>query len=310
MTCFFKSGLIRSGLLLFVASFAAYGQETTNLPLGALPMQYNGSFAGEAGSPRISTNVGLITGRGTYGKGYHLNASYDQFIPALRSGIGATVFYGHAASPLYEYSGQGFSVAVAPKISLNGKWTFSPSLDLTYDRGRLPFSNSFLNDSLIPAYGYTSEQWQSRAGFLLNTSKLYIGYSVAVVDHRRIDFTNGDRFLGRPTRFSSWLQLGYTFQKSPESDFSFTPQLAFYIGSNRTLRFNRTNDRIGVNYFYAFNLNFRYKQFVWGVNNMGLHVGWQSHRVKVMASNSIGVAGKHIDPGYTGNVSIRYLFKD
>jgi hypothetical protein len=29
-----------------------------------------------------------------------------------------------------------------------------------------------------------------------------------------------------------------------------------------------------------------------------------------MASNSIGVAGKHTDLGYTGNVSLRYLFKD
>ncbi len=273
-------------------------------------MQYNGSFAGEAGSPRISTNVGLITGRGTYGRGYHLSASYDQFVPALRSGIGATVFSSHAASPLYKYNGQGFSVAVAPKISLNGKWTFSPSLDLEYDRGRLPFSNSILNDSLIPAYGYDSEQWQSRAGFLLNTSKFYIGYSVAVVDHRRIDFTNGDRFRGRPTRFSSYLQLGYTFQKSPESNFSFTPQLTFYIGSDRMLLYNRADDRIRVSYFHAFNLSFRYKQFLWGVNNMGFHVGWQSHRVKVTASNSIGVAGKHTDTGYTGNVSLRYLFKD
>jgi hypothetical protein len=307
MLSFFKSGLVWAGILL---SLTAYGQQTTNLPLGALPMQYNGSFAGEAGSPRISTNFGLITGRGTYGRGYHLTASYDQFIPALRSGIGATVFSSHAASPLYKFNRQGLSVAVAPKISLGGKWTFSPSLDLTYDRGRLPFSNSMINDSLIPSYGYDIEQWQSRAGFLLNTSKFYVGYSVAVVDHRRVNFTNGDRLRGRPTRFSSYLQLGYTFQKSPESNFSFTPQLTFYIGGDQVFLYNWVDDRIKVNYFYAFNLNFRYKQFIWGVNNMGFHVGWQSQRVKVMASSSIGVAGKHIDPGYTGNVSLRYLFKD
>ncbi|MBD0256377.1 MAG: type IX secretion system membrane protein PorP/SprF [Cytophagales bacterium] len=303
MTSFFKSGLVRSGLLLSLVCTGAYGQQTTGLPLGALPMQYNSGFAGEAGSPRISTNVGLIAGRGTYGRGYHLSASYDQFIAALRSGIGVSVHQYRTDNAYYATNAYGFSAAIAPKISLGGKWTLSPSLDLSYYGGR-----SVARD-IAGGGNAETERWRSRAGLLFNTSKFYVGYSVAVVDHLSMRFANGVAESGRPYRLTSYLQIGYTFQRSPESNFSFTPQLTLATGTSQYQSF-AYNDRIGINYFEAFHLNFRYKQFLWGVNNMGVHVGWQSHRVKVMASNSIGVAGKHIDPGYTGNISLRYLFKD
>lgn len=89
-----KSSLVWAGILL--SSFS-YAQE---VPLGVLPMQFNSSFAGEAESPRISTNIGFRTPTPTNsflgsnyrsGWGFLTNASYDQFIPAIRSGVGVSV---------------------------------------------------------------------------------------------------------------------------------------------------------------------------------------------------------------------------
>jgi hypothetical protein len=283
-------------------SVVAYRQQVLAQPLGALPMQYNGGFAGEADSPRLSSNVGFTSARWTYGKGYHLATSYDQFIPALRSGIGVSAHYQRTDNAYYTANWYGFTAAVAPKISLGGKWTLSPSLDLSYQAGQ-----SIVRDGLR-GVNVETEGWRSRAGLLFNTSKFYVGYSVAVIDHLSIRYANGVTKSGRPFRLTSYLQIGYTFQRSPESNFSFTPQLTLAIGSNHYSSFTY-DDRIGINYFEAFHLNFRYKQFIWGVNNTGVHVGWQSSRFRIMSSNTFGIGGRN-DGGYSGNVSLRYLFKE
>jgi hypothetical protein len=279
----------------------AYGQQVATLPLGALPMQYNGGFAGEAGSPRFSSNFGLTSPGWSYGRGYHLTTSYDQFIPALRSGIGVMAHLHRTDNAYYATNVYAFSAAISPKIPLGGKWTLSPSLDLAYYGGR-----SLARD-VTRGGNVETEQWRSRAGLLFNTSKFYIGYSVALTDHLSVRFANGVAESGRPFRFTSYLQIGYTFQRSPESDFSFTPQLTLATGTSLYPGFS--NDRrTNINYFEAFNLNFRYKRFIWGVNNTGVHVGWQTPRLRVMASNTYAAGGRN-EGGYSGNVSLRYVLK-
>ena len=289
-------------------TFAAHGQQNLSLPLGAMPMQYNGSFAGEAGSPRFNAYFGLSTGRGTFPGQYHVIASYDQFVKALSSGFGMTAYTGQFTAAPYRFNRQGFSLAVAPKISLRGKYTLSPSLDLEYNAVHLPEVPTFYIDSVLIPYGYNAKQLQSRAGLLFNTSKFYVGYSVTLVDRQAIKFTDGSRFVWRPAAFTSYFQIGYTFQRSPEAKFSFTPQLNFYIGKQVPVADFYRWAPIRVNFFQAFHLNFRYKQFIWGVNNTGVHLGWQTSRLRVMASNGISVAGRY-DSGYVGNLSARYVLR-
>jgi hypothetical protein len=277
--------------LCILASLAAYAQQDVNLPLGALPMQYNGSFAGEAGSPRISSNFGFSSGRSTrdgdYPGGFQQHISFDHFVPALATGFGAGVY---GTQDIRDpYSTWGFYAAVAPKISLKGKWTLSPSVDLAYDDEQ--------NED---------GRWRSRAGLLVNTSKFYLGYSVAVFDQATVGAERRERFSWWLTKYSSCLQIGYTFQKNPESDFSFTPQLAFYTG----IRWPDPDGEYSWswgNFFRAFHLNFRYKRFLWGANNTGVHVGWQSYRLRLSASNGISFAGRY-GLGYSGNLSLRYVF--
>ncbi len=310
MSSFYKFLLLGNLALL---TFAAYGQQDTNLPLGALPMQYNGSFAGETGSPRINANFGFGFGDGHrlggYYRGvYEQQVSYDQFIPALRTGIGVGVLTNQASYLLYKYNGQGFSVAVAPKISLKGKYTFSPSLSLEYVAVRTPTRNVMINDTPRVSYGHRSRSLIGRAGFLFNTSKFYAGYSVDVLDNWDFSSDNGWKRSRRLERYSSYLQLGYTFRRSPESPFCITAQVAFYIGHGGFV-YKNTGDRFGIHWFQGYNLTFRHRQFLWGVNNMGLHAGWQNRRVKLMATNAISFEGGFYWH-HAANLSLRYVFRD
>jgi hypothetical protein len=209
---------------------------------------------------------------------------------------------------MYRESLAGFSVAVAPKISLNGKYTLSPSLNLEYTAVQAPTSTVTINDTSLVRHGYTSKHWQSRAGLLFNTNKFYVGYSVDIMNDWDFNSDNGLQRSRRLDGFNSYLQLGYTFQRSPESDFSITPQVAFYMGHENS-GWNKTFDKLGIYLFQGYNVTFRYKQFIWGVNNMGVHGGWQSRRLKLMATNAISFEGGFYWH-HAANLSLRYVFRD
>lgn len=289
-----RSGFFRAGMLL---SFAAYGQEMP-IPLGALPMQFNPSFAGEAGGPRFSSSIGLRTAGGDRSNSYTLNASYDQFIPALRSGVGFSGRYLNASSRLMSSAGYAFSAAIAPKFSLKGKYTISPSLELTYGSSNVTINNWVVTNEPRYTSGYA---WQSRAGLLVNTRKWYFGYSIDIPLQNTYQYNLAGILVFQPARFNSYWQFGYTFQRSSESRFSFTPQIAFRTGTERYGDFR---------YFgpVAINLNFRYQKFIWGINNSGIHLGWQTDRVRVMLSNGYSSEGR--ETGYTGNATFRYMLKN
>jgi hypothetical protein len=318
-----KAGFIWSGLLW---SFFSYGQ-ALEAPLGALPMQYNSSFAGEAGGPRFSSSFTLQP-RFKLGTGhsYELYTAYDQFIPAIRSGIGVMVGRGGTlSSSSYSYANQLnknsvkgndylLSVSVAPKFSIQGKYTLSPSIDFTHMQGNTLVINetegpSFANSSYS---NFQSQYWQSRIGLLFNTNKYYIGYSIAVlsrgmlvVDDQQktnstttLDTSNSYR---SSARFLSYLQAGYSFQRTSQSKFSFTPQVMVRIGNNSSFPYRLGTYRLEL---VDINLNFKYQQFIFGVNNQGVHVGWQTDKIRLMLSNKY--AGYR---GYVGNLSFRYLIK-
>ena len=304
-----KAGLVWTGILL---SLPAWGQIRETVPLGVLPMQYIGSFAGEAGAPRLNLNGQYsyrksFAGFGPQGMNffrdqtYDFSMSYDQFIPAIRSGVGLTAAVSTRLSDANSFSyfhSRGdtryLALSVAPKISIKGKYTLSPSVDLIYAGSSYDTGDS----------GGTSERrgegFGSRIGVLWNTSKYYIGYSFSGINSFRLD---GEKI---PYRFESALQVGYTFQKSADSHFSFTPQLALHLRHTYTeLSVYRSN--VG-RVLGGFNLNFRYKKFIWGLNNTGIHLGIQNDRLRLMLTNYPGFWGSN--KYYVGNLSFRYVFKE
>jgi hypothetical protein len=278
---------------------ATYAQD---VPLGALPMQYNSSFAGEAHSPRVSSGVSYAymntsNYRDRFGSAF---IAYDQFIPAVRSGIGIT--YGwdtHSirpapdfSQPTYQFSSNTISLAVAPKFSIGGKYTLSPSLDYSYN------IRSLVDDGMTSLSGQYRSMG-SRAALLFNSRRWYVGYTVGLFGWTDYPGETRTRFLS--DRLFSFLQAGYTFQKNAESNFSFTPQLVVFIGGYTAQEMLDTF--YGV---YAINLNFRYRQLIWGVNNTGYHLGWQTERLRLMLSSNLGLAGNDRVTG--ANLTVRYIF--
>jgi hypothetical protein len=309
-----KASLAGSGLL---CAFAGYGQGVPDsygqrAPLGALPLQYNSSFAGEAGGPRLSTSFGFQPRSASWpNRVLDNNISYDQFISAISTGIGITAGWlserietgynatNYSGSYHYQSDDYYFSVAVAPKFSIKGKYTLSPSIDFNYR----PNTNSFgYSPSNLP---YTDKDFQeghrvqSRIGLLFNTNKFYAGYAVYVLNRYQYSIRTNDTSYASTSRghFLSFLQAGYAFQRSATSKFSFTPQLVLRIAEDNH------NNALYVR-FEAINFNFKYQQFIWGVNNQGAHIGWQTNQFRAMFSSNFTRAY------YLGNLSIRYIFKN
>jgi hypothetical protein len=303
MRTLLKAGAFWLNLLL---PFVCLGQD----PLGVLPMQYNGSFAGETGRPRINSGFTFKPfDRASNYTYYNLNVSYDQFISSIRSGIGVTASYGGGPG----YIGRGIGLAIAPKFSFKGKYTLSPSLDFQYGASSFNADGQYVGLPPLKASHYTA----SRAGLLFNTDKFYIGYSANVYTQYTYRFANDSSYTEPGSGFSrflnSTLQMGYTFQKNPDSKFCFTPQLAFALYNNAS---TRTSFRV-----QAYNFTFKYQQFVWGINGSGLafndyadlsvHVGWQTKKLRLMLSNGLPAIRREPNRApysYIGNLSFRYAF--
>jgi hypothetical protein len=291
--------------------FICHGQGMEQvIPLGTLPMEFNSSFAGQAGSPRLNT---LIHYGGSRMMGrrndFAYAVSYDQFIPTISSGIAFTVmnhsehydwtnaFFAPNPNMNNEIPGKvnyrSASIAIAPKIAIKGKYTLSPSMDLTYNQ---------VNTSNMPFIDDSERNFlRSKASLLFNSNKFYAGYAVYMLN-RKILMQDGDG--RRQSSFLSFLQMGYTVKTNEESKFSFTPQIAIRISDQYYL--SRRNP------FYqdavrAFNLNFMYKQISWGFNNTGVHGGWQNNNLKVLVSALIKQE-RLSDTMYSANISLRYVF--
>jgi hypothetical protein len=251
-------------------------------PLGALPTQFNPAFAGEAGSPRISSSL-VYRSRQEWQRipatqmvasypyrMFQASTAYDQFVPALRSGVGIATSHTSGATPYHTFTAHSVSLAVASKFSVRGKYTFSPSLDVEY---------GWLRESREAQPGVMwhddmEAHWiRSRAGLLFNTDKYYVGYSAVVLQGPSWRYPYIGRKSGLYGIYLSHLQVGYTFGSSTGSKFSFTPQLALRIGeqgrySPHSTRYVGSIRGRGVG-VEAFSLGCRYKQFALGRQQRG-----------------------------------------
>ena len=258
-------------------------------PIGALPMQYNPSFAGTVGNSRVATNISYHFQNKYYSrKGYGLNLSYDNYFPKIRSGIGITAHANGSTNDddyyITDQQSAGISFIIAPKISLKGKYTISPSLQVSYQ-------NFFQNYNSWYQYyedGH-STGLVGTAGILFNASHYYIGYSIRIFNSCGLRYRYNDKI-------HSFLQFGYTFQKSENAKFSFTPQIALPI----------TDESDYLLFWPAYNLSFRYQKYIIGLIGYdyvptGIQLGWQNNGWRLLLSNEFGGT-------YRANLSMRYIF--
>src|SRR5687767_3299342 len=135
-----RTALACIGMLV---SNITYSQD--NPPLGTLPMNYNGGFAGESGKGRLIVGANAI---GEYfGDRYSFYGSYDHFFTKISTGVGLTAIGGYRDA---------YQLSISPKISFKGKYTFAPFVSVSY------FDNEI----------------GGSAGVLFNSQKFYMGYSL------------------------------------------------------------------------------------------------------------------------------------
>ncbi|MCU0355175.1 MAG: hypothetical protein MUD08_15770 [Cytophagales bacterium] len=282
-----------------------YASRAQHIPLGALPMQFNSSFAGESGAPRLNHNLSIQT-PGTHVGTQVLNyASYDQFVPQIRTGVGASVSYSNEAGnarmsqSAFATEGAAYSVslAVAPKLSMKGKYTLSPSVEVLYGRYQSEYNNWPTAELPQKIEG---ERLLGRASLLFNSQKWYVGASYLAPLSSETRYRIAGISGVDPLTPSFYWQFGYTFQRRPESKFSVTPQVVFRTGWVTNQLFEQFR-------LTAFMLNLRYGKFVWGLNNAGFHVGLQSDRMRLLISQ---FASRDFEQtSYVGSLSFRYVLK-
>jgi hypothetical protein len=296
------------------------------IPIGALPTRYNGGFAGETGTLRVASfsfiEYGPIpypppSGSNRISRGTFISA--DHFLKKLRSGIAFTV--GHVSGQqgyLSDYRYTSMSLAISPKFSFKGKYTFAPFADFSFGNSMYRWDPSFYHNEVDDV-----NDFNIKTGFLVNSKKAYMGISADVLQYS--DYYNKLQFFS-DMRYS--LQAGYSFQRTPESEFSFTPQLLvsyqrWYINNI----FTNQPERLNLIILLDLNLVFRYKKFISGINNTGVMFGYQNNRFKLQVSNfyspgfSTNIRSQLSDhthflanlftigpDTYSGNISLRYIF--
>lgn len=291
----------------FVLAFPSIVFSQSYLPVGIMPMEYNSSFAGSAGNARISSNTYYRPLNDEYSQGsqFGFYASYDKFLPKLRSGIGfktsgiTSSYSGSYFDSDSKSKGRvfNFSVILAPKISVKGKYTISPSLELGYNNN---YRHSTWQDKgIFRNWKDTRSGFTSMASILFNASNYYFGYMARIYQDKRSYYSDSDEF-----DFYSAFQFGYSFQKSIDSKFSFTPQLVFpLVANSRSFEW----------YWPAYNLSFRYNHFIISAINqfntsypIGFQLGWQKNGWRILVSNEFKDVSR--EDQYTANLSLRYVF--
>ena len=268
-------------------------------PIGILPMEYNPSFAGSVGNSRIVSNLSYYkssfwnnTNVLTAGR---FDLSYDNYYPSIRSGVGV-IFNESYHSQIINDSiiskvwSSSIDLILAPKISIKGKYTISPSFGIKY------MSHYGWSDRLQNTF---SDGFAIQSGILLNTSHYYIGYAI---EYYFNDFHYWNNF--RNFDLTSVFQFGYTFQKSIDSKLSFTPQLALPI---------LISPGIDV-YWPSYILSFRYKNYILGATSQfeysyptGFQLGWQNNGWRILFSNDFSERNDFLKR-YAANLTLRYIF--
>jgi hypothetical protein len=294
--------------------------------IGSLPMYYNPSFAGSTDKLRLSSyfsyrNVSFSRGDKDYLG--HNGISADGFIPQISTGIGINLSYFSTRDAVHMYNAPGHSMEAeliaAPKISIKGKYTISPSISINYlmnnDRNGLPIWD---NQGGL----YKSSRLHSRAGIMLQNKRFYLGYSTEFENNDlRSDYDPFAYFESRkslrgdiPQKYYfnySSVQTGYSFCLSANENMSLTPQVLWFFSHG-----NASANQLAPN---TLNLTFRANKFLSGIGynqvlagrfysirNYTLMLGYQSEKFRMMLTRDFQPIGT-TELFNDFHLSLRYL---
>lgn len=316
-----KSSVMTYAKILAIVMAVFYSTEiySQSSLIGTLPMQFNPAFAGGAGCPRIGTISQVVIYKspfsnfGTYNYNrQNYEFSYDNFIPKISSGIGIHGGYSRLAYNGWQTNTLDLThdiflgLSIAPKFSFKGKYTLSPAAEINANFKNTNYDH--FSQKMEPIK--SSINPELRLGLAFNARKFYAGVSY----HINGGFGNeiGGRTYGTNDfyRYSIsprwYLQMGYNFQRREDSKFSFSPQIVYGRYQTQS-NIGQTNYDLIVTYMLI-NLNFRYKQFIWGLAHGGfdglqIMVGWQKKNFRIAY-----IHGGGFNSSYNGQLSFRYTF--
>ena len=290
-----KLFFILLGLTGFCQAFSQFA------PIGSIPTIYNSGFAGEAGAPRIAVNSILAAHTNTRSTTYSNCISYDNFFKKIRSGVSIT--FGQRAeywkdelsTPNPRFEKYIATIGISPKFSVRGKYTIAPFVDFSLT-GVDKLVNFFTYDSPVRQYNFQYNTILARTGVLVNSAKAYVGLTVTVLESKFDEKkpVGDNSFYLMEENVDIIFQAGYTFQRSPNSDHSFTPQIA--------IRWDKNFHRRLI--LHDISLIWRYKKFIYGLSSPGIAMGYQNDRIRFLVSQWFFTPHNIIC-----GVGIRYKFK-
>lgn len=267
---------------------AAKAQDATFSQFNSVPLYYNPAFAGSAEKSRLAVSY-RNQWAGLYQTYY---VSYDQAVKKLHGGVGFLMYNDHSGPLNVLYSG----LAYAAKFNVAGKVVISPAIKIAYRRSTLNVAEANVTELNTKNGKAINNCADVTAGLLVNTAKLFAGFTIDHLNQPDQSFGVGKAIL--PIKYIA--QLGYTFQKSEESSFSVTPSALYQQQQN----FN----------IVQCNLSFKYKWAVLGLgyttNSYSLMLGYYSKKIIIGYSFEYYQISLNINGSspVANEVSLRYLF--
>ncbi len=266
-------------------ALASQAQDFTQF--NAALIRYNPGYAGSVESPRLS----LLYGRTAPYYASNAYVAYDQAIKRLHSGVGLEMHHRYWGIPGYDGNTMYIGLAYAAKFNLFQKLAVSPAVKFGYRKDESRYGD----EHLVPEkFLVSTNNMDISAGVVVNTERFHAGFAV---DHINQPVISSSAQIER----TYIVQMGYTIQKHPGSEFSGTASLMF--------------QRQGT-YYTEVRPSFsaRYKFAVLGAGLVMSNSGWRYNAVAGYYSRKC-IIGYSIEPrrfSYPSQVyhelSLRYIF--
>ena len=296
-------------LCLLCLLFLVMGQlKAQSGQISGFPLTVNPAFAGNMGVGRLSVNSFYnLLNKNRYKSNQGSTIAYDFFLKKLSTGIGISISENHKQNPaIYSpYTNDNFkaSLAIAPKFSISGKYTFSPAVSLEM----LNTDQNYRSDMDINGGGFYDFKLKKRidnyfsitGGVLFNSKKLFTGLTYKKALNNR--FGSDVKY-----QWNATFQIGYVFQRTDDSKFSFSPSAVFKLNNYTSFAYDEVNKVNHLRYSTAglvvpdlLNLNFRYSKLIWGIGT-DFMIGYQS------ANNNLRIMA--ISSNNSQEINLRYVF--
>lgn len=330
-----KNFMMKTFKILFLSSFVlmtnlAFAQSYVGQISNASTI-YNPSFVGSKNDLRIGIGNNYRNYINYYGYDINNNSflSLDAPIKKISAGIGASITYNTMRDNsssylnLKDYSDPAFRQTYSNESnSINLDLTYAqiftirnkereeiisirPALSLNYNKNDFTYRENAIYDLNYQIKEINTSVIRVTPSVLITGKKYFIGakYQSSLLSGCR-DNNMGIKNL--PEYYYFNVIGGYTFQRKPESKFSFTPILALQFDKYFTERNKRTS--IGrspaiIDLLDDINLTFKYGKFLTGFNLNCLMLGYQTEKLRVCLSfvPTTNLAW--------GELSLNYIFK-